>query len=408
LTLEIGAASLRRITMRRDAAASGTPPVIRDDASGSDAGRIVVVSVSFRDHDTDDRQRLGAVVADLGPFPERVVVQTCHRTELVAVAPAVPPPGAGARVFADRDAVERVFLVAGGLDSAILAEEQVLGQVRDALATALARRESGPLLNELFRRAIRFGKRVRSLAQPAADRSLAQHATRWALSRLGDVADARALVVGTGETGRLLAREFAAAGIGCTVASGSAARAADAIASLPSVTGQGHATAEIADLPQLLPAHVVVAFAVRRHEPLLLREHLTEGFDVIDLSTPSAVAPEAAQVLGDRLLNLDRLGKASASSPLSPKAERQVREELAAETDRYLAWVADRRSGVAGALYRQAEAVRARHVDRLRAGVELTQEQLAAVERMSAALVADVVHLRATDAREEMLAGSRA
>ena len=387
---------------------SDQQPLPDQVARDTELARLVALSVSFRDHGTEERERLGTAVASLGPFAECCLIQTCLRSELIALSDEIPT--VDARVFRGRDAVQRVFVLAAGLDSAIVAEEQVLGQVRDAHSLALARGETGPVLNELFRRAVRFGKHVRSLAQPTADRSLAEHAAGWAIARLApDGHRSGALVVGTGEMGRSLATRFAASGIPCTIASRRPERAANLADRLPSVPGRRHTTADIEQVAGLLPSHALLAVAVRRSTPLLhAHDVAAAAIDVIDLSAPAALTSDAEALLGDRLLNLDRLGNRQAASVLSPRAEREVRERLEAETDRYVAWLIARRHGPAAALHREAEALRAKHLERLRIGVDLTAAQLAAVENMTAALVGELVHLRGEEAREELLTGSPA
>ena len=225
----------------------------------------------------------------------------------------------------------------------------------------------------------------------------------------GEGALSGALVVGTGEMGRLFAARLAASGIRCTIASRSRERAARVIESLPPVARGLHQPVDMDAVPAMVSSHAVVALAIRRPDALLqAHDAVRAQAHVIDLSAPPALTAEAAAILGDRLLNLDRLGSPDATSALSQRAERQVREQLAAETDRYLAWLVARRHGSVAALHREAEAVRVRHVERLRSGGDFTDAQFAAVEQMTAALAGELVHLRGEQAREELAAESRA
>lgn len=361
--------------------------------------RLLVVAATYRDLATSDRERLAPELQDLRTgLRESLVLHTCHRVELIAVAhgsqlPALSP---SVRVHRGAAAVARVFNVAAGFDSAVVAEEQVLGQVREAYQTALARRETGPILNELLRRAIRFGKRVRAEADPGADASLAERAARWALEGIGQPAGRRALVAGSGEMGRRMADAFATAGMRVTVASRAQSRAV-AIAS--GLRGGGHATATLPDAMRLAAGHDVVAIAVRGSASSLAASHLGDGRPplVIDLSSPGAVSAEATARLGERLLDLDAIGRLDGQGPasvLATAAERRLRAALVDERDRFVAWVQAREGiGAVALLQAQASELADRHLDRLRRRTDLDDAELADVSAAMRALLAELLHV---------------
>lgn len=341
---------------------------------------------TYRDRSVDERaaeaERLSGV-----PSSEHVLLDTCHRVELVSVDDA-PPAG---RLVAGREAVRRVFEVVAGFDSAVIAEEQLLGQVRGAYEAALASGSTGPVLNELFRRALRFGRRVRTHARPGTDRSLADRGVAWLLDRIA--AGSRTLVAGTGEMGRLAALRLAEAGHSVTIVSGSAERGGRLMEQL---RGQGHRLVLRGVTPEDVRSSEGLVLAVRAREPLLTRAQLQLGALpwTLDLSTPAAVAHDAAPLLGERLLGLDRLGGIAGSAPvLAPDVERRLRDELQREVERFIAWLEARRSADALAvLHVEADAVRRRHLDRLRRRAGLEPEQLAAVEAAAVAMVGELLH----------------
>jgi len=366
---------------------------------GTQLDRLVVASATVRDVDVDAREMLAAALDERSDgHAERVLLHTCHRVELIAFI------GAGETLADLPDAMqqsvglaaaERVMLVAAGLDSAVLAEEQVLGQVRDAYRSALGRGQTGPVTNELLRRAIRFGKRVRSFAQPVGDRSLADRAGRWVERRLGDLAPGhrpRALVIGTGEMGRALATHFAAHGAAVTVASRSGARAEDCMATLSHP--ERHSAARISDALAGPLAHDVVAIAVRGGGIRLDARHLNGRTPlVVDLSTPSMVTADAAARLGERLLDIDRLGVVTEARGLSADVERRLRNEALVEAAGFAAWLEVRGSGDAIAMLRaHGEEVRRRHLERLRLRSSLDDEQLTAIEAMTVAMFGELLH----------------
>ena len=338
---------------------------------------------TYRDLHGDARAAMAATLAD-SDAEERVLIDTCHRVELVTVG------SPGAADATGRDAVRRVFEVVAGFDSAVVAEEQLLGQVRGAYEAALARRETGPILNELFRRALRFGRRVRTHARPGTDRSLADPGVAWLLERLP--ARSRVLAAGTGEMGRILAHRLADAGHRISVLSHSSERGGSLLEQLP---GSGHHLQVGSLSAEAVHAADAISLAVRTREPILDAALLAAAQPwVLDLSAPPAVAADAREQLGDGIMTLDELGlRGETRAVLDPAVERRLRAELDREVERYIVWLDTRRGGDAIAvLHREADAVRRRHLDRLRSRGGLDEQQLAAVEAASAAMLGELLH----------------
>ena len=380
------------------------PPVASDPSrasapAGRQLDRLVVASATVYDVATDAREALAAALRERSNAAgaEQVLLHTCHRVELIAFGGAAEEltdlPEA-MRLASGLAAAERVLLVAGGFDSVVLGEEQVLGQVRDAYQSALGSGHTGPVTNELLRRAIRFGKRVRSFAQPIGDRSLADRAARWVAERVEAPSDRplRALVIGTGEMGRALAMHFATLGAWVTVASRSGDRAEDSVAELPE--RHRHRGAAIGEVLAGRLSYDVVAIAVRGGKTRIEAENLdTVDPLVVDLSSPSAVAEDAAARLGDRLLDLDRLSVAGESARLSADVERRLRAEALAEAQGFAAWLEVRSSGDGIAMLRaHGEEVRRRHLERLRLRSSLDEDQAAAVDAMTVAMLGELLH----------------
>ena len=352
----------------------------------ADLDRIRVRFATFREQSAPDRERLGRRLAETGAA-EHVLLDTCHRVELVSVEDGAPPDG----TLSGTAAVRRVLEVVAGFDSAVIAEEQLLGQVRGAYEAALADGSTGPILNELFRRAIRFGRRVRSHARPGTDRSLGDRGAAWMLER---IAPARTVAVaGTGEMGRLVAGRLADAGHRMVVVTASAERGGRLLERL---AGEGHRL-EVGPLQaRTLRDADGLALAVRSRIPPLTVD-LLDGSRrpwVLDLSSPTAVEPDAAARLGDRLVTLDELGRLAGSAPvLDPDVERRLRQELDREVDRFADWLKARRGADAlRLLHGGADAVRRRHLAHLRTRAELDDRQLEAVEAAAAAMLGEILH----------------
>jgi glutamyl-tRNA reductase len=261
---------------------------------------------------------------------EAVVVSTCNRSELYV---ACDHAAAGAEdliaflceyhhIAADRirphlyshvdhDAARHLFRVASGLDSLVVGEPQILGQIKDAFATATSVDSAGPLLNRLFHWAFGVGKRVRSetaLAEGAVSVSFA--AVNLARKIFGQLAGRRVLVVGSGEMGKLTALHLKAQGVASIVITSRTLAHAQELAdevggtvtawdSMP----QGLADADIvitvtgAPTPILSKAAVAAAMPASRMRPLFL----------IDIAVPRDVDPRAGEIEQVFLYNIDDL-----------------------------------------------------------------------------------------------------
>ena len=192
--------------------------------------------------------------------------------------------------------------------------------------------------------------------------------------------------------GRALAARFAAQGAWVTVASRTGEHAERVIAGLPHRAR--HDAALTSDVLAGPVPHDVVAIAVSSGKTQLDYRHLGSQLPVVvDLSSPSAVTADAATRLGDRLLDLDRLGVAGEARRLSADVERRLRQEARAEATGFASWLEVRASGDAIAMLRaHGEDIRRRHLEGLRLKSSLDDAQAAAVEAMTAAMLGELLH----------------
>ena len=356
-------------------------------ATHVDLDRIRVRFATFRAHSAQERERLAGVPVVPGTA-EHVLLDTCHRVELVSVEDDTARDD---HALTGRAAVARVFEVVAGFDSAVVAEEQLLGQVRGAYEAALAGGSTGPILNELFRRALRFGRGMRSHARPGSDRSLADRGAAWLVERLGP-SPAMVVVAGTGEMGRRAGARIAERGHRVTVVSASAERGGRMLEGLP---GEHHSLSIGSISARTIAEADALALAVRGRMPVVTADLIGGARPwVLDLSAPSAVDGDAAERLADRLMNLDTLGALAGSTPvLAPPVERRLRADLEREVDGFVAWLDARRgAGALESLHRGADAVRGRHLARLRRRTSLDTRQLEAVEAAATAMLGELLH----------------
>ena len=294
---------------------------------------IAVVGLSHRTASLELRERvavggaeLPGVLAELADSPdvaEACLLSTCNRTEVLCVARgALDPtsriagrlfPGAGDALYVWRGvhAVMHLFRVAGGLDSAVVGESEVLGQLKRAYETARRVGSAGPVLVPLLTQALRVGKRVRRETSIASGSlSVARVGVDLARHAFGELAKCRATILGSGDTGRAVARRLIE--LGCTRIAFANRTREHAEHAAKELGASAHGLDE---LPGLLAATDLFVASVECSEPLVLapsfdRKALAERdrpLLALDLSVPRAVDPEVARLEGLLLYDLDAL-----------------------------------------------------------------------------------------------------
>ena len=296
-----------------------------------------------------------------GSVGEAVILSTCNRTEVYTAADEPEEASAlvrkfvadyhgldgaapvdGFRDLVDADAVRHLFRVSGGLDSMIVGESQVLGQVRQALTASAAAGTLSAPLSRLFHRAIRAGRRVREetgVGRNALSVSFA--AVRLAQTVLGDLSGSRVLLIGAGEAGKLVADALRKTGVGeLTVTNRTARRAAELAGELGgrAVPFDGLdaavADADIVIAATEAPGHLLTAETVRAAN----RDRCRRMF-MFDLAVPRNIDPDAASVDGVSLYNIDDLA-AVAEENLHErrKAVSAAAAVVEDEVDRFVEW----------------------------------------------------------------------
>jgi glutamyl-tRNA reductase len=368
------------------------------------------------------REELPKALHDLAGrdyLSEVVVVSTCMRTEIYAVAsryhgavgeirkflaawsgePLDEVAGA-LYEFYDETAVRHLFRVASGLDSSILGEGEVLGQVRDAWMVAQEEKASGTVMAILFRQAIETGKRVRSeTAIARGTTSLSQAALALATERLGPLADKTALVIGAGEMGEAMA-----------VALGDAHRVARLL--VTNRTGSrakelasraGGRAVEWTDLPDALSEADVVLTSTGSSDVLFdadsfgprVASRAGRPLLIIDIAVPRDIDPAVGTLPGVTLLDMDDL-KSFAEAAMEerrrelPAAHAIVEEEV----ERHLAVAAQREvAPLVTSLRERAEAIRVAELARQDARLgSLDDRQRRAVDALTRGIVAKLLH----------------
>ena len=298
---------------------------------------------------------------------EAMVLSTCNRVEVYAVVDAFHGGlSAIGQVLADHSgmsvadltkyayvryseaAVEHFFAVASGLDSAVVGEQQVLGQVRRAYAAAEANRTVGRMLHELAQRALAVGKRVHSeTGIDAAGASVVSVALGMADAKLGGLKGKTAVVVGAGAMGALSAAHLTRAGIGNIYVVNRSLPRAQRLARKIRESGIAAEALSLDKLSTALAdAHVVVSCtgAVRPvvsladvHNALTAaRRDESQPLVICDLGMPRDVDPAVSGLPGVWVVDMDRVQREPSARAAAADAE-AARHLVAAEVATYLA-----------------------------------------------------------------------
>jgi glutamyl-tRNA reductase len=292
--------------------------------------------------DGDGVVKLIGDVVDNEHVTEATVLATCNRCEVYAdvdrfhgsveAISTLLCERAGVRpdelvgnlyVHYDDAAVSHLFSVASGLDSMVVGESQILGQVREALRVGQETGTVGPALNLLFQQALRVGKR--SHAETDIDHaapSIVSAALERATTHLGNLAGRRALVVGAGAMAGLSVATLARAGVGDVVVANRTAAPAERLAQQ-----YGGRAIPLADVPAVLGEVDVLVSCTGSTGVLLPAETLAAArpggapMAILDLALPHDVDPAVADLPGVRLVGLASLARELEEGPAGTEVE---------------------------------------------------------------------------------------
>jgi len=295
---------------------------------------------------------------------EAVAISTCNRTELHLVAgdpveaenvalsalsrhAGIRPTELLGRIYSFRgaEAARQLFSVASGLDSMIVGEAEVQGQVKRAYELALVEGVTGPISNRLFRDALATGKRVRTETALSRGRtSVSTVAVDLAHAALGDLEQRRVLILGAGENGELTAQALSERGVTTVFI---ANRRYDRAIGL--AQRFGGAAVRFDDLPEeLLAADIVVSSTGSPHQ-ILGRDELALVADgragrpllLIDIAVPRDIDPSVRDLPSITLYDMDDLQREVARNLSGREAEAaRARAIVDEEVERLERWLA--------------------------------------------------------------------
>ncbi|MBV8489562.1 MAG: glutamyl-tRNA reductase [Candidatus Eremiobacteraeota bacterium] len=308
-----------------------------------------------------------------------------------------------------RQAVEHLFRVSTGLDSMLIGEAEILGQVKDAYVQAQHARSLGKILHRLFREALQAGKAARSQTRIGDESlSVATAAVAAAKARLGSLEGASVVVVGAGKMGRVAVRRLRQEGAShLIVTNRTIARARELVAE----AGFGEAI-ELPGLSEALAAADVVVASTGASHFILNAELVGDAMArrperpmfVVDIAVPRDADPAIAEIANVALVDIDGL-KSVVEQKLEARREAipEVEEIVVEFAERFARWY---RSHVAvpiiASLTQKAEGIRTAELERLFARCpELTERERMLIEGTTMTLVSKLLHSSIVKIREK-------
>jgi glutamyl-tRNA reductase len=344
---------------------------------------------------------------------EAVILSTCNRTEVYWTGRAGGDDltqwlerhhgnnlqlASNLYVHEESRAVEHAFSVASGLDSMVLGEAQILGQLKDAYRVAKELGSTGPMLNKLFQAAFSAAKRIRSETLVGANAvSLAGATVSLARRVYSNLSAQTALMIGAGEMNALTARHFVSAGVKRIVIANRTLLRAQALAS----DLKGHATG-LDDLgKELTEADIVIActaspvpLITKRATEAAIRARKRRPIFMVDMSVPRNIEPAVAELEDVYLFSIDDLQQLvdenlQQRAVAAGGARLLIEEEVA----RFLAESRVQDAGPTIRLMReQAEAIRQQTVDQARRMLNSGRPQGEVIEYLANTLMNRLLH----------------
>ncbi len=369
--------------------------------------------------------------AHLEEITEGVILSTCNRLEVYTLVhnpeiakkelikflgracDVAPEQFIDHLYFRQNDAaVDHLFHVAAGLDSMVLGEPQILGQITDAFEAAQGQRAVGTVLSALFRAAIHTGKRVRTETAISVNASsVSSVAASMACELLGDLSRRRVLLIGAGEMGAIAARALQKRGASNIVVANrtyhNAAQLADEL--------HGRAITFQQLSGAIVEADIVITATGAPHI-ILDRELLAPAMErrpdrplfIIDIAVPRDVDPEVTEIPNVHLRDIDSLRSEADNNVQERTAEiPRVEAIVQHETHLFMDWFTS--LGVVPtimAIRQQLEQFREQELEHLFRRVDLDEREREMVAKMSYRLVNKILHEPTTRLKKEAANGN--
>lgn len=308
-----------------------------------------------------------------------------------------------------QQAVEHLFRVSTGLDSMLIGEAEILGQVKDAYIAAQDAKSSGKTLHRLFREAMSAGKVARTQTTIGDESaSIATAAIDLAKEHFGTLVDRNVVVVGAGKMGRLAAKRLRGEGTQNLVVTNRTVKTAQ---DLVSDLGFGHAVELPGLIDALASADIVVTSTGASHFVLTpdivgaaMARRPEHPLFIVDIAVPRDVHPDVAAIANVRLVDVDGL-KSHVEDKLVVRREAipHVEEIIEEYLGRFQQWYQSRVAvPVIASLTKKAEAIRIAELERLFARCpDMSEREKMLVTGMSMTIISKLLHTVVTKIRDK-------
>jgi glutamyl-tRNA reductase len=389
--------------------------------------RLIAVGISHRTASVEDREALAMApdtipallgrLRDDGFSNEAVILSTCNRTEVYTVpgekgdvgrlarwlaeSGGVTERGISEKIYQKRDqeALRHIFRVASSLDSLVLGEPQIVGQLKTAFRMARECNTAGPMLHRVMDQAMFVSKRVRSETEIAKEAvSIGRAGVELARQVLGSLKGRSALLIGAGGHGKIVARALLDYGLTELVV---ANRTFDRAAKLADEFNCS--AVPLQEVGRYLDRVDIVVACTGAGKILISKEELTSAqagrrgrsLVMVDLSVPRNIAPTFNEVSGVFRFDIDDLAKVANKGQAARREAAALAEDIVEqETERH--WrrlLGEQLNHQIGEIVQGAEAIRVAEMERARVALQgLGPEHLDVVDAMTRAIVKKILH----------------
>ena len=398
---------------------------------------IIVVGVNHKSAPVEIREKLAFSAKKLNEslksldqhplISENIILSTCNRVEIYAKVEDIENGIMSLKkFFADyhkipmqkleqhfytyinQETIEHLFNVSSSLDSMVVGEPQILGQVKDAYVAAMNQKATGIILNQLFERSFSVAKKVRSetaIAEKAV--SIGYAAVELAKKIFDDLKDKVVLLIGAGEMSELTARHLLASGVNSIlVSSRNFERAVELARSL-----KGSAIRFENFTDELIRTDIVISSTSAPHSIIrknmvekAIRKRKNKPMFFIDIAVPRDVEPEVNDIENIYLYNIDDLQEIVDSNKLEREKEAEKARALVKnEVVLFSEWLESLNAApTISSIREQAEKIRVSEIEKTFSKLkDLTETQRATIENMTSSIINKILHKPTVKLREQ-------
>ena len=376
-----------------------------------------------------DIDKAHKVFIDRAGFDECVILQTCNRVEIFGAAKDpdehklldewVSTAGLSEKdldsieINRGKDAIVHLMRLASGLESLVVGEDQILGQVRRAFEFSRAHRYASANLSVVFDRALKAGSRIRtSTGINKGNVSIASVAVNLAEEYFDDLKNKTVLLIGTGEAASLVAKVLKRRDVNFMIASRVPERAhafADTVAGIPIAFDTALEMLRIVDViftATTAPYHLIT---YERIENAMTKRKGRSSMMIFDLSNPRTVDERVATIRGVKLINMDQIAELVGKNMRSRMKEVNSAEKLINDEMKSFDTVIKRMKvePIVMAVFRNVDTIRKRELKKAftMVGKKMAPEEAKVIEQLSYAIVEGVLSIPMNNLRKEIEEG---